>query len=110
MNFANMTESQRQQRNAQLLAAELDKDEFPEEWEYQEVAHMIKELAAKAARYDWPIKQLGSLNDGSDNIVTLYQDDVTRTAVIRVGATRIFCEDRGDFDAAFADGMKKAPL
>lgn len=110
MNFIIMSECQRQQRNAQLLVAELSKGEFPEEWEYQEVGHMIEVLAAKAARYDWLIKQLGSLNDGSDNIVTLYQDDVTRTAVIRVGATRIFCEDRGDFEDAFEDGMKKAPL
>lgn len=110
MNFTNMTESQRQQRNAQLLVAELDKDEFPEEWEYQEVAYLIKELAAKAARYDWLIKQTGSLKDDSDMPVTLYQDEVTRTAVIKVGPVRIYCEDRGDFDAAFADGMKKAPL
>ena len=33
MNFATMTESQRQQRNAQFLVDELDKGKFPEEWE-----------------------------------------------------------------------------
>jgi len=74
----------------------------------------VSTIETKAAMWDTLMEMCGHWQDGSQQTVTLIQDDATRTAIIKVehGHTRVsrYYIERGSFEAAIAEYRKQHPL
>jgi hypothetical protein len=76
------------------------------------------EQASKAAMWDTLMEMCGHWQDSSEQAVTLYQDDATRTCVISIRGHGIdahlraksYFTERGGFEAAIAEYRKQHPL
>lgn len=71
-----------------------------------EVLPKVEQIKQKAEAWDALIELCGHVQDGSDTVVTLSQDDATRTCFIRVGKKSYFGLDGGSFLAAVAEATK----
>lgn len=74
-----------------------------------QLRHEHVELAANAARWQTIVALMGHWQDGSDETVTLFQDDATRTAILTVGNganMRRFYREGYGIDAALAEAFK----